>query len=82
MGKPKGKDCLEDPGTYRMVILTWILQKLAVIAWIRFDSSGLEQNQVVGFCEGSTEHAGSIKCREFLDYMRKKKKNYPHVVSQ
>jgi hypothetical protein len=36
MGKPKGKDCLEDLGIYRMVILTWILQKLAVIAWIRF----------------------------------------------
>jgi len=36
MGKPKGKDCLEDPGVYRMVILTWNLQKLAVIAWIGF----------------------------------------------
>jgi len=30
MGKPKAKDCLEDPGIYRMVILTWILQKYAV----------------------------------------------------
>jgi len=27
MGKPKGKDCLEDPGIYGMIILTWILQK-------------------------------------------------------
>jgi hypothetical protein len=44
------------------------------------DSTGLEQNQVVGSCEECIEHAGSINCREFLDYLRKK--NYPHVVSQ
>jgi hypothetical protein len=36
MGKPKGKDCLENLGIHRMAILTWNLQKLAVIAWIGF----------------------------------------------
>jgi hypothetical protein len=44
MGKPKGKDCLEDPGIYRIVIPTWILQKQAVIAWIGFICLGTKSS--------------------------------------
>jgi hypothetical protein len=33
------------------------------------DSCGSGQAPVVGFCEHGNEPSGSIKCREFLDYL-------------
>jgi hypothetical protein len=34
------------------------------------DSSDSGQGQVAGACECGDEHSGSIKCREFFDYLR------------
>ena len=35
------------------------------------DLSGRGYEHVVGFCVPGSEHSGSIKCGEFLDYLRK-----------
>ena len=44
----------------RRIILTWTFNK-----W-----GGSEQEQVAGSCERGNEPSGSIKCGEFLDYLR------------
>jgi hypothetical protein len=55
---------LEDLGAGGKVILKWIFRKWDGEAW-----AGLLW-QVVGACECGNEPSGSIKCGEFLDYLR------------
>jgi hypothetical protein len=64
VGKPEGKNHLEDPGVDGRIILKWIFERLdgAVtgLIWLRI-------GQVAGSCECGDEPSGSIKCREFLE---------------
>jgi hypothetical protein len=59
----KGRDCSEDVGVDRKIILEWILGKEGGKVWL--DSSGSEQGPVAGSCEHGNEPAGSIKGAEF-----------------
>ena len=36
----------------------------------RLDRAGLGQGQVAGTCECGNEPSGSIKCEEFIDYLK------------
>jgi hypothetical protein len=65
VGKPEGRDHLEDPGIGGRIQLKWILRK-----WV--GGHGLERcgsgwGQVADTCECGNELSGSIKCWEFLD---------------
>ena len=62
MGKPEGRDHLEDPGIDGRIILRWIFRKWDVGA-----PSWLRKGQMVGTYECVNEPSGSIKCGEFLD---------------
>ena len=64
MGKPEGKNHLEDPGVDGRIILSWILRKWDV--GYELDCSGSGDGQVAGTCECGNEAWGSIKCGEFL----------------
>ena len=39
--------------------------------WYGLDRAGSGQDQVVDTCECDNEPSGSIKCGEFLDYLKK-----------
>jgi hypothetical protein len=58
-------DHLEDPRVDGRIILGWIFNK-----WSGLDWYGSGERQVAGSCECGNEHSGSIKCGEFLDYLR------------
>ena len=65
VGKPEGKNHLEDPGVDGRIILKCILEK-----WDRgpgLDRSGSGQGQMVVSCECGDEPSGSTKCREFFE---------------
>jgi hypothetical protein len=57
---------MEDPGRDGRIILKWIVEKWGH----EMDQSGSGQGHVTGCCECSNEPLGSIKCWEFLDYLR------------
>jgi hypothetical protein len=56
VGRPEGRNHLEDPGVDGGIILKWILKK--------WDGG---HGQVAGSCECGNEPSGSIKLGEFLD---------------
>ena len=61
-------DHLENPDVNDRLILKWILDK-----WDEgheLDRSGSGQGQVAGSCECGNEPSGSIKCGEFVDWLR------------
>ena len=63
VGKPEGKNHLEEPGRDGRIILRWILRK-----WDRgngLDWFGKGQGKVAGTCKSGNENF--TKCREFLD---------------
>jgi hypothetical protein len=65
VGRPEGRNHLEDRGVDGRIILKWIFKK-----WDGghgLDSYGSGQGQVAGSCECGNEPSDSIKCGEFLD---------------
>ena len=48
------------------IILKWILNRMR---WCGLDLCDSGQRQGVGCCERGLQSSGSIKCREFLDYL-------------
>ena len=65
VGKPEGKNHLEDPGIDGWIILRWIFRKWDVGVWT--GSIWLRIGEVVGSCECGNERSGSINCGKFLD---------------
>jgi hypothetical protein len=61
-------DHLEDLAIDGIIILKWTLE--SEMKWHRQDCSGLRLEQVVGACEYLNERSGSIKCGEFLNYLK------------
>jgi len=66
--KPEGKNHLEDPGIDGKIILRWIIRKWDVgawtgLIWLRIGPGG-------DTCKCGNEPLGSIKCGEFLDWLR------------
>jgi hypothetical protein len=59
---------LDDLGVDGRIILTWIFKWWDGEAWAEFVR--LRKGKVVGTCECSKKPMGSVKCREFLDYLR------------
>jgi hypothetical protein len=62
------RDHLEDRGVDGRIILRWIFRKWDVgvwtgLIWLRIGTAG-------GTCECGNENSGSIKCWEFLDWLR------------
>jgi hypothetical protein len=68
-GNLRKGDHMNDPGINRRIILRWIFRKWDVGGKARTD---LAQNMgmVLGNCKCTYEPLASIKCREFLDYLR------------
>jgi len=60
---------LEDSGVDGRIILRWIFRKWDVWKY-GLDRAGSGQGQVAGTCECGNEPSGSIKCEEFLDWLR------------
>jgi len=60
VGKPEGRDHLEDPGTDGRIILRWLFRKWDVGAW-----TGLIWLRTR--TGGGNEPSGSMKWRKFLD---------------
>jgi hypothetical protein len=48
------------------IILKWILNRMR---WCGLDLCDSGQRQGMGCCESGLQSSGSIKCREFLDYL-------------
>jgi len=67
-GNLRDTDHLEDPGVDGKVILRWIFRKWDVGVWT--ESSCLRIGTGGGTCECGNEPLGSIKCGEFLDWLR------------
>jgi hypothetical protein len=65
VGKPEGRNHLEDPGVDGRIILKWIFERLD--GGHGLDRSGSGSGQVAGFCKYGDEPSGSIKCGEFLE---------------
>jgi hypothetical protein len=62
VGKPEGRNHLENPGVDWRIILRWILRK-----WeYGLDQAGSGEGQVTGTFECGNEPSGSIKCGEFF----------------
>jgi hypothetical protein len=67
-GNLRKKDHLEDPGIERRIILRWIFRSRM---WeYGLDQSGSGQGQVPGTCECCNVPSGSIKCREFHEWLK------------
>jgi len=65
LGNLRERDCLEDPDVDGRII------SLGSGVWEqRVDRSGSGQGQVADICKRGNEPSGSIKCGEFLDYLR------------
>jgi hypothetical protein len=64
VGKHEG-DHLEDPSVDVRIILRWTFGNRDVRAW-----TGSGQGQMTGTCENGYETSGSIKCGEFLYWLR------------
>lgn len=61
------KEVVEDLGIERSMILKWIFKKQGMH---RLDWSTSGYGQVAGSFECGIDHSGSIKCREFLLWLR------------
>jgi hypothetical protein len=59
---------LEDPGIEGRIILRWIFSKWDVGTWTA--SIWHKIGQEAGTCECGNEPSVSIKCGEFLDWLR------------
>jgi hypothetical protein len=68
-GNLRERDHLEDPGVDGRKILRWNFRK-----WdcgvMELTRAGSGWGQVAGTCECGDEPSGSIKCGEFLDWLR------------
>ena len=64
----KQRDHLGDPGLDGRIILRWIVREWVVGHVL--DRSGSGWGQVADTCECGDEPMGSIRCGEFLDYLR------------
>ena len=67
-GNLRERDHLEDLGVDGRIILRWIFRKWEGVvgtgwSWLRIGTGD-------GHFECGNEHSGSIKCGEFLDYVR------------
>jgi hypothetical protein len=58
----------EDPGVDGKIILRWIFRKWDV--GFGLDRAGSGEGEVAVTCECGNEPSGSIKCGEFLDWLR------------
>jgi len=67
-GNMREGDHLGGPGVNGRIILGWIFRKWDVGVWT--GSSWLRIGTGGGTCECGNEPSGSIKCREFLDWLR------------
>ena len=67
VGKPE-RNHLGDPGLDGRIILRWIFRKGIWVYGLNRVGSGL--GQVAGACECGNEPSGSIKCGEFLDWLK------------
>jgi hypothetical protein len=65
VGKPEGKNHLEDPGVDGRIILSWIFRKWDGVHGL--DRSGSWIGIGGGHFECGNETSGSVKCGEFLD---------------
>ena len=68
VGRPEGRNHLEDPGVDGRIILKCIFERLD--GGNGLDLYGSGQGQVADFCQYSDQPSGSIKCGEFLEYLR------------
>jgi hypothetical protein len=59
---------LGDLGIDKRILLKWIFRMLDV--GYGLDRAGTGYGQVAGTCEYDNKPSGSIKCGEFLDYLR------------
>jgi len=67
VGKPEGRDHLEDPGVDERITLRRIFGNWkGGIEWI----DRAQDRDVAGPCKRGNEPSGSIKCGQFLDYLR------------
>jgi hypothetical protein len=65
VGKPEGKNNLEDPGVDGRIIVKGIFRN-----WNRGAWTGLIWIRIrkgAGFCKEGKELSGSMKCEEFID---------------
>ena len=69
MGKPEGKRPLGRPRRRWEDNIKMDLQEVGC-GGCGFDRTGLGYGQVAGTCECGNEPSGSIKCVEFLDWLR------------
>jgi len=69
VGKPEGKRPLERPRRRWEDNIKMDLQEVGFggMDWIELAQ---RQGQEAGTCECGNEHSGSVKCGEFLDYLR------------
>ena len=67
MGKPKGKNHLEEPGLDGKIILRWILRKWDMETCT--ESICLRTGTGSCICKCGNEPSGSIKCGKFLDWL-------------
>ena len=67
-GNVRERDQLRDPGVDGRIILRWILRKC--VGGYGLDRAGSGQEEVAGTYECGNEPSGSIKCGEFLGYLR------------
>ena len=67
-GKLSERDHMEDTGVDEKIILRWIFRKWDV--GYGLDQSGSGWEKVAGTCENGNEPFGSIKSREFLDWLK------------
>jgi hypothetical protein len=65
VGKPEGKNHLEDLSVEGRMIVKWVFKKWAGVNGL--DSPWSGQEQVAGSCECGTEPVGSIKFGKFID---------------
>jgi hypothetical protein len=62
------REHLEVPGTDGKMILKWLFREWDGGQGLDCSGSGL--GQVAGYCKNGNEHSGSIKYREFVNYLR------------
>jgi len=68
VGKPEGNRLRGRPGVNGGKILRWIFRKWVV--GYELDRAGSGYGEVAGTCECGNEPSGSMKCGEFLDWLR------------
>jgi hypothetical protein len=63
----KERDHLLEPGVNGRIILRWILGSgMWCMDWVEL----AQERQVAGTCECGNKPSGSIKCGEFLDWLK------------